>query len=133
VGNDRVILRDFLNAAAARPTVWGVWDCHLWLADWVLACRGGEDPAAALRGRYRTPLGARRLLKRAGGSEAVVESAGLERLSAPEPGCIGLLPVSGGGGFDLIGGLYTGQRWAVLGYPAGVVAHPFTASHVWRV
>jgi hypothetical protein len=142
-------LAAFLRLAAARPVVWGQWDCHLWLADWVQAVRGCEDPAAGYRGRYATPLGAKRLLKREGGSFALMSRlAGRAELVlawAAEPGSegratdlragdIGLLPsLDPKGAVELIGAVFTGARWVALGWPAGIVAHPFTPLYVWRV
>jgi hypothetical protein len=138
----------FLQRAASRPVVWGEWDCHLWLADWVQAARGGSDPAKAFRRRYTTPRGAVRVLKREGGSAAIVsrlaEAAGLQRIWPLEPGSeddmpplragdIGLLPCLGFGGVELIGAVHTGERWAALAFPAGIVAHPFIPLYVWRV
>jgi hypothetical protein len=89
-----------------------------------------------------------RVLRREGGSEAVVsrvaEAAGLKRLWSLEPGSqddmpplqagdIGLLPCFGHAGIELVGGLYTGARWAALGWPAGIIVQPFIPLHVWRV
>lgn len=134
-----IALDRFLARAAESQTVWGSWDCHLWLADWVLAARGGGDPASGYRGRYRTPLGALRLLHREGGSEDLVARlaarADLEEAcaSSPAAGDVGLLPCVGSRGLELIGGLYTGRRWAVLGHPSGLIAHTANASRIWRV
>lgn len=61
-------LADFLAARAARPFLWGETDCALTIADWVLLATG-VDPAADLRGRYRTPAGARRAIRRTGSAD----------------------------------------------------------------
>lgn len=53
-----------------RPFAWGGRDCCTFAAGAVEAMTGA-DPAAALRGRYRTEQGAARLLKRHGGLEAL--------------------------------------------------------------
>ncbi len=47
------------------PFVWGKQDCCLFAADWVLTMTE-IDPALKLRGKYRTEIGAKRALKRAG-------------------------------------------------------------------
>jgi hypothetical protein len=136
---DALILDQFLARADETPIVWGAWDCHLWLADWIMAARGCADPAAAYRGRYRTPLGALRLLNREGGSAAlvgrVVEGAGLHRGDPSEPGSgdVGLLPCISPRGVELIGGLFTGRRWSVLSAPSGLLVHPAQATCVWRI
>lgn len=134
-----ITVPEFLGMAATRAVVWGEWDCHAWLAEWVMRRRGCPDPAATLRRRYSTARGALRLLKREGGSEALVSrlaaAAGLERIEPAEPGsgAIGLVPIASGGGFELIGALCTGPRWAVLRRGGGVMAYPFLASCAWRV
>lgn len=54
-----------IGEALQRPFEWGVHDCALFAADAVLAMTG-EDPAEAFRGRYRTQIGAARVLHREG-------------------------------------------------------------------
>lgn len=66
----RTRLDGFLAAAARRPFAWGRHDCCLFAADWVLEI-AGVDPAAAFRGRYTTPRGALRALKRYGTGDLV--------------------------------------------------------------
>lgn len=62
----------------ARPFEWGVHDCTLFAADCVLAVTG-VDHAADFRGKYTTEIGARKLLLRAGGLEAIaIGSLGAE-------------------------------------------------------
>ena len=56
----------FLRAGAGATFVWGEIDCSLFMADWCRKTRG-VDPAASLRGRYRTALGAMRHVRRLGG------------------------------------------------------------------
>lgn len=55
----------FIADKRDRPFVWGKQDCCLFAADWVRLVTK-VDPAQALRGKYRTELGAKRALKRAG-------------------------------------------------------------------
>lgn len=52
-------------AVTERPHAWGTHDCALYAADCVLAMTG-VDLAEDYRGRYTTPVGAARMLKRAG-------------------------------------------------------------------
>lgn len=54
-----------IDRAASAPAVWGRDDCALWCAD-VLRGPLGYDPVAAYRGRYSTPLGYRRVIRREG-------------------------------------------------------------------
>lgn len=57
------------------PFAWGVNDCCLFAADWVLAATG-RDIAADYRGRYTTALPAMRFVELGGGVEAMIERAG---------------------------------------------------------
>lgn len=92
-------LAAFLRAGGARPFAWGVQDCCLWAADWVLAATG-RDPAAGWRGRYLTALGAARLVTRRGGFEAHVAACladvGLAETSDPGPGDVGIVELTNG-------------------------------------
>lgn len=135
-----ITVPEFLGLAAARPVVWSEWDCHVWLAEWVMRRREIPDPVPDLRRRYSTARGALRLLKREGGSEALVsrlaDEVGLERLPALQPapeGAIGLVGISGAGRFELIGALCTGPRWAVLKRGGGIMAYRFLPSLAWAV
>lgn len=67
-------LADYIETRRRRVFSWGDNDCAMFAADWVVEA-AGWDPAAAVRGRYTTAVGARRVLKnRAGGDlEAFVD------------------------------------------------------------
>ena len=58
-----------IQAASERPFCWGKNDCCLFVADVCLAACD-KDPAAAYRGRYRTEIGAKRVLAKTHGSIA---------------------------------------------------------------
>lgn len=58
-------LHDFLVGKAGVMFTWGATDCCMFSADAVLAITG-VDPVAEFRGRYTTPGGAARALKRYG-------------------------------------------------------------------
>jgi hypothetical protein len=92
-------LGDFLRAASRRDFSWGDHDCCMWLADWV-ALRRGADPAAGWRGRYTTPLGAARIIKRRGGLVAHLEGClaplGIERTDEPGRGDIAVVGAAEG-------------------------------------
>lgn len=52
------------------PLVWGQSDCLLTVADAIEAVTG-EDPAAAVRGKYKSKVGAYKLIKKQGFSDLV--------------------------------------------------------------
>ena len=47
------ILTAYVAATDDLPFVWGARDCTVWGADWCML-RFGFDPAATVRGRYKT-------------------------------------------------------------------------------
>jgi hypothetical protein len=55
-----------IEAARQCPFQWGVHDCATWAFDLRRDLTGGEDVAALWRGRYRTALGAERVMRRLG-------------------------------------------------------------------
>lgn len=86
-------LGGYIQRTIDTPWEWGVCDCTMWVADWVLS-QSGIDPAAALRGSYATEDEAMALT--AGGLVAVVDAqAVLDRTDAPRPGDVGVITVSG--------------------------------------
>ncbi|WHZ33404.1 hypothetical protein [Sagittula sp. MA-2] len=46
------LVYQIMNRWMGTPFVWGESDCCLGLADWHRLVKGGDDPAAALRGAY---------------------------------------------------------------------------------
>lgn len=56
---------EFIQGYRNVPFSWGKYDCCLFVADWVQKMCS-FDPAAELRGRYHSKLGATRALRRAG-------------------------------------------------------------------
>lgn len=86
-------LGGYIQRTIDTPWEWGVCDCTMWVADWVLS-QAGIDPAAALRGTYATEEEAMALT--ASGLVAVVDAqAALDRTDAPRPGDVGVITVSG--------------------------------------
>lgn len=72
---------------------WGVCDCTMWVADWVVS-QTGIDPASALRGTYASEAEAEALV--AGGLAAIVDDQGtLDRTGTPAPGDVGVIRVAG--------------------------------------
>jgi hypothetical protein len=133
--NARTTLADFLAESARTPFAYGRRDCGLWMADWVKAVRG-VDPAAHLRGRYRTELGCARLLRRRGGlvevARACFESVGLVATEKPLAGDVGVIRVMTAKGEGMAGAICTGPRWAVLAL-GGLISAPATHVAAWRV
>lgn len=128
-------LRDWQSRLAAlvaqrwaMPFAWGVHDCCLFAADAVLAVTG-HDPAADLRGTYRTAAEAVVALARAGGLAGLaIERAGrVVPAEAAQAGDIGLLE-PGRGALPALA-VCAGTHWLAPGRH-GLVAHP--AHHVRR-
>ena len=125
-------LSAFLRAMARADFAWGRCDCAITMADWCRrAC--GIDPAAPLRGHYRTARGALRTVRRRGGFEAVVRTlmaeAGFAATDAPRPGDVGLIehPVAGPAC-----AIRCALGWAVKS-PAGLALGDFPTRAAWRV
>lgn len=122
----------YLRRAAREPFAWGQADCALFMADWVRAARG-LDPAAPLRGRYRSRRGAARHIRRLGGMEAMGRAlaarAGLAETASPQPGDIGLVldPVAGP-----LFAVRTAIGWAAKS-PRGIALVAIPVIVAWRV
>ena len=85
---DRVAHWEQLFAAAitearTRPFAWGQHDCATWAFDLRRNLTGGPDHAALWRGRYRTPGGCQRVLRRLGWRR--LEDGGRALLGEPLP------------------------------------------------
>ncbi|MGB3486682.1 MAG: hypothetical protein WBA37_11840 [Xanthobacteraceae bacterium] len=127
-------LSAFLRADAARPFVWGVRDCGLRLADWVLA-RRGVDPAADVRGRYGSAEELA-VLMGWGGLPRFVDQlarrAGLERTSSPTSGDIAVISLRGQ---TPRGAIRLARGWSILA-DGGVARVPDVGVRLigaWRV
>lgn len=129
-------LADFLAASARRRVVYGEWDCCLFVADWIKA-RTGRDPAAGWRGTYSTEKGAAKLLRRRGGIvrhfALVAAEHGLRPVARAAEGDVGVLSQPAAGGrMELVAGICTGPRWALL-LERGIVSGPAAPVASWRV
>lgn len=126
------MLDDFLERMAATPFVDGLTDCVLTPADWVIE-NGWPDPAVDLRGRYHTPLGRERLLKRLGGIEQVVSqrmsAAGLVTTERARRGDVGLVSLHG----LIFGAIFLGERWAIQSKAGLYSASPDYVVRTWSV
>lgn len=81
--------------AVAAPMAWGRDDCALWCAN-ILKAALDYDAAASFRGRYRTRIGARRVLGRQGLAGALRAAARKHewrriKVGAEQVGDIGIL------------------------------------------
>lgn len=72
---DRRLAR-LVNQHKSTPGVWGVSDCLLTVADAVEAITG-TDPAADIRGKYKTEAGAARILRKRGFGDVEMALASL--------------------------------------------------------
>jgi hypothetical protein len=70
-----------ITEARRRPFAWGSHDCATWAFDLRRDLTGGPDHAELWRGRYRTPGGYHRVLRRLGWK--TLEEGGRALLGAP--------------------------------------------------
>jgi hypothetical protein len=121
-----------LEAAGDRPFAWGSHDCATWAFDLRRDLTGGADVAADWRGRYTTPLGAQRVMRRLGWHD--LEAMGRDLLG--DPRATPLLAQRGDivlGGEDPAFGICAGARAAFVA-PQGLVQLPLAACALaWRV
>jgi hypothetical protein len=124
----------FLEEKRNEPFAWGVNDCCTFVCDW-LAILTGVDPAADFRGKYSDALGAKRVLKKRGGLEAIALRAAKRWGWAPVPvreaqrGDLVLCEMPEG----LAAGVCFGAVAAFAG-AVGVVTQPMTkCRRAWRV
>jgi hypothetical protein len=93
----------------------------------------GVDPAASLRGRYHTALGAMRHVRRLGGFEAMARSlmaaCGFATTDVPRAGDVGLVmhPVVGP-----VFAIRCALGWAVKG-PEGVAVDDYPVTVAWSL
>lgn len=120
-----------IEAARGRPFSWGEHDCLTWAADVMARLTETPTPAGDWRGRYRTGIGAGRLLRRLGYEScaaAVCAHLG-PPLASPAFAQRGDL-VEGPGGEI---GICIGFEAAFIG-PDGLYGRPITeCSAAWRV
>ncbi|NWO06875.1 MAG: hypothetical protein HLX50_14620 [Alteromonadaceae bacterium] len=103
-------LANFLLEKQKQPFEWGSNDCCLFAADAILAM-GGRDVAKDVRGRYKTAIGAHRIMKKLG-SGSLVELL-TQRLGEPD-GLItrgSIIVVESNG--ELVAGVFYQKPWAL--------------------
>jgi hypothetical protein len=125
-------LAEAVEAARAKPFVWGVHDCPTFAFETRMILTGGEDIAALWRGRYTTALGGQRVMRRLGW--ASLEDMGRALLGAPRSSVLlagrgDVVLADSGLGF----GICTGAS-AVGMAPEGLVSVPLTSCRLaWAV
>jgi hypothetical protein len=111
-------------------------DCTTICATWAEILTG-TDPAADLRGTYRTAEAAHVIIADAGGHVAFMEGRllplGFKRVQHPVDGDIGCVIAPAGieGGFTEVGAIRFGPLWLSLG-PAGLVGKRLDMVAAWR-
>lgn len=112
-------------------------DCLTFLASYIAAMIG-VDPAADLRGTYRTEDQAHEIVTEYGGMvpfvAAKVEPDLAYRVGTPETGDIAIIRAPAGfeGNIKEIGAICFGPIWATLG-PGGVVGKKAVCVAAWRL
>lgn len=109
-------LADFLRQSRAVRPAWGVSDCLMWPADWMLRLTG-EDPGAPFRGRYASEAEAEAILAEQGGIVACLGraamSVGLVAVERPAPGDVGVVVIPDGARALAVGAVFAGPGgWA---------------------
>lgn len=106
-------LGDYIQQTSRLPWSWGIVDCTMWVADWVLL-QTGVDPAVALRGSYASEEEADGLV--ADGLVPVIEAQGvLTATDAPQANDVGVIEVMG----RQVAAIHAGEGWAFR-HPEGV-------------
>lgn len=103
-------LANFLLEKQKQPFEWGSNDCCLFAADAILAM-GGRDVAKDVRGRYKTAIGAHRIMKKLGAGSLVELLT--QRLGEPD-GLItrgSIIVVESNG--ELVAGVFYQKPWAL--------------------
>lgn len=127
-----------LMAARERAFKPGDWDCSLFAAD-VVDAMCGTAIAARFRGRYKTARGARGVLRRAGGIDAIMAGVGPEiRPLMAQRGDVVELPLDRfpelAEAWEIMLGICIGERVAVATLPRGLREMPLRlATRAWRI
>ena len=103
------------------------------IADWMEGQRGG-DPAKEWRGRYRTAIGAARIVRRHGGMTGLVDCAvggiGMDRTVTARRGDVAVVQTPEGD----MGAIVTGAGVATFGGAGiGLIVRPLPILAAWRV
>lgn len=104
-------LTKYIRAAMRKEFEWGVHDCILFCADWVLASKG-QDPARRWRGTYHSEDEAKAIIDEFGGLVRLCDAGyrGILNRCPPEDALIGVIVSSEGD----TGAVRSGVSWVVL-------------------
>jgi hypothetical protein len=134
----RLALPGYIEELSKAPWIWGECDCTMAVATWIERITGA-DPLTQYRGRYRSPLEAKRTARRAGGFlpalGALFEAAGLARTKDFETGDVAAVNAGEGLVLPVVGSVLAirfGNLW-VCKAPRGVVAGAFPVIAGWRL
>lgn len=79
------MLEETLKLWRKTPFIWGQSDCLLSIADHIVA-NGGKDGGASYRGIYDNRIDADKIVRSAGGFEALIDATGIKETETPESG-----------------------------------------------
>jgi hypothetical protein len=126
-------LTTYMHERANAPFVWGVNDCCMFAADWVMRATG-RDPIEALRGSWTDEASASHMLNAPGGLIRLVNTWGarepLPTVATAQRGDVILFESGQGPAL----GICVGEKFAALKPPQGIgyfsMRHALAA---WRV
>lgn len=128
-------IANFLRRQVMQPTFWGVSDCCMMPADWVMEALSIPDPAAEFRGTYDSEESANAIVVAYGGIQnifaGVAASIGLPETVMPVDGDIGIVMMPGGA----TGAVMSRGSWAFR-TPRGLVWSqilPWRIAKAWTV
>ncbi|MDG9890554.1 DUF6950 family protein [Pseudomonas juntendi] len=122
-------LHETIQAAFERPFLWGEFDCCLFVADCAAAICG-VDPAKEYRGRYKTEIGAKRVIASTHGSVEAVLDTYFERIDVQFAQRGDIVSFEGASG-KCVAVLWSDRYWAATEFGAAAVdCQPLVA---WRV
>jgi len=120
---------------------WGVCDCTLFVASWVLEATG-KDPGEGLRSTYSTAAEANAIVDAHGGMVDFIDwrlsSHGFMRTEAPVDGDVGLVEVPTGISIDnvavkIIPAICWGPLWVAMAARGPVIKKMAWTGVAWRI
>lgn len=125
------VLDDYLDRASRRAFNWNGNDCSAaFVGGWLK--ENGNNAADAYLGRFKTALGAARIVRREGGLVAIYDRALGPRTDMPRRGAVGVVEAPTPIGPLPTGAICTGDAWAVL-TGEGISVGPAKVLAAWRV
>lgn len=128
---------EYLKWAMAQPWGWGRQpgvDCCKFIARWCIL-RGHDDPMDFMKPLYDSERSALFAIERGGGlvslwTRGMIE-AGIPEADDARMGDVGIVIADQDDGHHQSCGIYTGERWAMLGL-SGIVCAPADVEILWR-